>query len=557
MLKKALDKLDYSTSKDDIIDDITAGLSVAAIALPQNMAYALILGLDPIYGLYTSLVSMFIASFVGVSNYLIVGPTNLIVVAIASGLSGISSDQYLEAVLLLTFMMGVFQLLLAFFKLGDLVNYISRSVIGGLTAGVAIIIFSGQLDNLFGLELPSAPNVFMELYYFIINIEEANLYSVFIGFLTISILILLKRYKPGLPNYLLAMVVPVGMVYLTGWHTNLEVVENFPARLPYFTAHSFDLGFIAEYWSTALSVALLGFIQTLSVIKSLELKSGQEVELNKVFLGQGIINLGCSFFSSFGIAGSFTKSYTNYQAGANSRLSGLITAITVTLFIIFFSPLAGYIPIASLAGLVIVVAIKMVDFEEIRNSFKNRFDSLIFLATFITTISLPRLDYAVYFGVIVSFILVLKNTSSLNYSHFEYEDRGEQFHRREMSEIENGNFDKESYVLINLAGNINFNASENLKHNLDESFVKDQVFIIRLRNVENIDLTSLKELEGFIDRVNDSGGRVILCGIDNKIYQMFDRYGIVNKIGRDNVFKADEHIFSSTRSAIEKAREND
>lgn len=557
MLKEVLDKLDYSTSKDDIIDDITAGLSVAAIALPQNMAYALILGLDPIYGLYTSLVSMFIASFVGVSNYLIVGPTNLIVVAIASGLSGISSDQYLEAVLLLTFMMGVFQLLLAFFKLGDLVNYISRSVIGGLTAGVAIIIFSGQLDNLFGLDLPSAPNVFMEFYYFISNIEQANLYSVFIGLLTVSILIALKNFKPKLPNYLLAMVVPVAIVYLTGWHTNLEVVENFPAKLPAFSAHSFDLGFIAEYWSTALSVALLGFIQTLSVIKSLELKSGQEVELNQVFLSQGIINLGCSFFNSFGIAGSFTKSFTNYQAGANSRLSGLITAITITLFIIFFSPLASYIPIASLAGLVIVVAIKMVDFEEMRNSFKNRFDSLIFLATFITTISLPRLDYAVYFGVIVSFILVLKNTSSLNYSHYEYESRGKHFQRRDLSEIENGNYEKGFYILINLAGNINFNASENLKHNLDESYVKDQVFIIRLRDVENIDLTSLKELESFIDRVKDSGGKVIFCGIDNNIYQMFDRYCIVNKVGRNNVFMADDHIFSSTKSAIEKARGDD
>ncbi|MGM0413680.1 MAG: SulP family inorganic anion transporter [Bacillota bacterium] len=557
MLKEVLDKLDYSSSKNDIIDDITAGLSVAAIALPQNMAYALILGLDPIYGLYTSIVSMFIASLIGVSDYLIVGPTNLIVVAIASGLSGISSDQYLEAVLLLTFMMGVFQLLLALFKLGDLVNYISRSVIGGLTAGVAVIIFSGQLDNLFGLELPSASNVFMELYYFIVNINQLNFYSVFVGGLTILTLILLNKYKPKLPNYLIAMIIPVAIVYFTGLQNNLEVVENFPAKLPSFSLHSFDLGFIAEYWSTALSVALLGFIQSLSVIKSLELKSGQEVKINRVFLSQGIINLVCSFFNSFGISGSFTNSFTNYQSGARSRLSELITAITIVLFIIFFSPLTGYIPIPSLAGLVIVVAIKMVDIEEIRNNFRNKFDSLIFLATFITTISLPRLDYAVYFGVIVSFILVLKSTSSINYSHYEYEDRGKHFHRRELSDIKNGNFEKGSYILINLSGNISFNASENLKHNLDESYVEDQAFIIRLRDVENIDLTSLKELEAFIDRVKESGGKIILSGIDNKIFQMFDRYGIVNKVGRKNVFMADDLIFSSTKSAIEKVREED
>ncbi|MFN2364816.1 MAG: SulP family inorganic anion transporter, partial [Halarsenatibacteraceae bacterium] len=261
MLKETLDKLNFSTSKKNIIDDLAAGLSVAAIALPQNMAYALILGLDPIYGLYTSIVSMFIASFIGISDYLIVGPTNLIVVAIASGLSGISSDQYLEAVLLLTFMMGLFQILLALLKLGDLVNYISRSVIGGLTTGVAIIIFSSQLANLFGLDLPSAPNVFMELYHFIINIDQINFYSAFIGLLTIIILILSKKIKLGLPNYLLAMIISVIIVYFTGWHNNLEVVKNFPAKLPSFSMYNFDLNFIIEYWSTALSVALLGFIQ--------------------------------------------------------------------------------------------------------------------------------------------------------------------------------------------------------------------------------------------------------------------------------------------------------
>ncbi|MFW5790137.1 MAG: SulP family inorganic anion transporter [Bacillota bacterium] len=556
MFKEVLDNLGFSSSKNNIVGDMIAGLSVAAIALPQNMAYALILGLDPIYGLYTSIVSMFIASFIGISDYLIVGPTNLIVVAIASGLSGVSSDQYLEAVLLLTFMMGIFQIILAKLKLGDLVNYISRSVIGGLTAGVAIIILSGQLDNLFGLELPSASNVFMELYNFLINIEQINFYSAFIGLLTITILLFSQRVRLGLPNYLLTMVLTAILVYLTGWHNHLEVVENFPAKLPSFSMHEFDLAFIMEYWSTALSVALLGFIQVLSVIKSVEFRTSQEVKINKVFLRQGIMNLGCSFFSSFGISGSFTNTFTNLQSGAKSRLSEFFTAIAITVFIIFFSPFAVYIPIPSLAGLVIVVAIRMIDIEEIKNSFRNKFDSLIFLATFITTIGLPRLDYAVYFGVIVSFILVLKNTSSINYSHFEYEDRGEQFHRREMAEVNNGNFDKGSYVLINLAGNINFNTSENLKHNLDESFAENQVFIIRLRDVENIDLTSLKELEAFIDRVENSGGQVIFCGVDNKIHKMLDRYGIINKIGRDNIFMADDYIFSSTRSAIEKARED-
>ncbi|MGM0420312.1 MAG: SulP family inorganic anion transporter [Bacillota bacterium] len=555
MIGKVLAKLKLSTSTGDIKNDISAGLSVAAIALPQNMAYALIVGVDPVYGLYTSIVSMVVATFVGVSNYMIVGPTNMMAVAIASGLAGFSGDNYLEAVLLLTFLVGVFQVGLSLLKLGVLINFISRSVVVGLTTGVAIIILVGQLGNFFGISYSGGSNVFTNLYYFMQNLNEINVCAAFIGIVVVISFVFLHRFNPGLPNYLLVMAFAIGLVYLFNWKDQVDVVRSFPGGLPNFTPHGFDFAFFTRHWSTALSVAILGFIQAFSVVKSLEIKSGQEVEINRVFLSQGIINTICSFFSSFSISASFTNSFTNYQSGARSRLSEFITAVTIALFILLFSPLATYIPISALAGLVIIVGFKMIDIEGVKDSFRNKFDMLIFLATFLTTIGLPRLDYAVYFGVIVSFILILKNTSTVNYSHYEYEDKGEKFYKRDLIDIEQGKIQKDSYILINLSGNINFNASVNLKNNLEESYVEGQTYIIRTRDVENIDLTCLKEIEKFIDKVQESGGKVLFTGVDKTIYGLLRDYSLLTKVGEENIFMEDENIFSSTRSAINKVKQ--
>ena len=534
-------------------DDLLAGLSVAALALPQNMAYALIAGLDPIYGLYTSIVAMLAATFLGSSNYLIMGPTNIMALALASSLAG-TEFGYLEAVLLFTFMVGVFQLLMAFFRLGELVNFVSHSVVTGLTAGVALLIMSGQLGNLTGIEYEGGSNLVLEVAGFLSALNGVNIYALSVGVMVIVIIALLKWLKPELPAYLLAFSASVVLVYLAGWQENLQVVERFPGGLPAFTPHSFDLSFVTSYWSAALSVAVLGFIHVLGALKAMETHTGEEQDFNRVFIGQGLINMICSFFSGFAVTGSFTKSFANLQAGARSRLSELVAAISMILFITMFRPVGAYIPIAGLAGLVIMVAVKMIDLEEIKNSFINRFDGLIFTATFLTTIFAPRIDYAIYFGMIVSFLLVLKETSQVKYSHMDYEEENGDFVEKDPEEHENGD---EEYTVINLAGNIVFSASDEFKEKLDVSFQEEQKFVLRMREVESIDLTSLRELERFIDRVQDHGGVVIVCGLNEEIRTLFENYQLDTKIGDENVFETHDSLLASTESAIEQANDTE
>ncbi|MFW6270139.1 MAG: SulP family inorganic anion transporter, partial [Bacillota bacterium] len=475
LVKKITQKIDFfkmirNYELDYLKSDITAGLSVAALCMPQNMAYALIAGLNPIYGLYTFIVSAVIATFIGISNYMVVGPANIIAVAIFSSLNNldiVNQNNYFEFVVLLTFMVGFIQLLLGSLKLGNLVNYVSDTVIRGLTAGIALIIGVGQLNELLGISLSNNNNIFLALLKLGENLGRTNFYALGSGILTILIILLCKKYFPYLPSYFVAIIISVLLVYIFGLDSNLEIVGNIDSSLPSFTMIKFRLERIRNLFSSALSISILGFIQVLTIIKVMEKRAGEEVSLNREFVSQGIVNMIAPFFKSFVITGSITNSFANYEAGAKSRFSELFAAISVLLFILVFNNIVSLIPISSLAAIVILVAYYMFDIHDIIQSFKTtNFDALIFSVTLLTTILTPRLDYAIYFGVLVSFIIVLKNTSDINYSHMSYdENREEQFARESLDEVK-----EDEFIVINLSGSIHFNASQQLKENLNETF---------------------------------------------------------------------------------------
>lgn len=542
---------------DYIKQDLSAGLAVAAISFPQVMAYALLAGVPPIYGLYTFIVSTIIATFTGRSSYMVVGPTDIISIAIASSLGAleiVGPENYLQFVFLLTFLVGVTQILLGSLKLGNLVHFVSQPIIVGLTVGFAFILTSSQLANILGLDLgKSAGNVINNIYRVIINISAVNYYSLGIGLFAIIIIVLSRKFTPSLPSYLVAIFLSLLVSYFFELDNySVKTVGNFQSSLPVFNIPDFNMNAIMSLLSASLSIAILSFTQVLSIVKIMERRTGEEAEINKEFIGQGVMNIICSFFSSFAATGSFTKSFANLEAGGKTRFSQFFSGITVLIFIIFFNNIIGYIPIASLAGLVMLVALHLIDKEEIMRIFTTtKFDAVIFSATFVTTVLTPRLDYAIYFGVLVSFILVLKDTSDINYSHLSYNQNGDESFSRESLD----NVIEDEYIVINLSGTLHFNTAENLKEKLNESFQKGKVFVIRMRRVEDIDVTTIQELEKFIDRVQDSGGEVIMCGIHGDIFEILDQYGIIDKVDKQNCFTVRNDIFRSTKKAIEQAEE--
>ena len=534
-------------------NDLIAGLSVAALSLPQVMAYAMIAGLNPVYGIYTFIVSTIVSTFTGTSNYMIVGPTNIVAVTLAGTMNSMNTSdpaQYLQGILIITFLTGIIQITIGSFKLGYLVNFISSSVISGLTYGVALIILTSQFITFLDLNISSGNNVISALYNTFIHISQANLYSLSIGTLSIIVIILSKKYLPKLPSYLIAIGLSVIFVVLFNLTEELKVVGTMQSSIPKFNFFKLDFNFMSRLLSSAFSLAIISCIQILAIIKMMEKTTGEEAKINKEFIGQGITNVVCSFFNSFAITGSFTKSFANYEAGAKTRISELISGVSVLLIVVLLAPVVKFIPISTLAGIVIYVAFKMFNVKEIKkNILTTRFDAIIFTITFLTTILTPRLDYAIYFGVVISGVLILKDTSEIEYSFISYNKKDDQFiTHQNIEEIKD-----DDYIIINLTGEIHFNAAEFLKTKLNKSYIKNKTFIIRMRRTRDIDLTVIEELDKFIENVQSSDGRIILSGMSLNIFKSLKAYGIIEKLNEEDIKFHNENLYSSTKKAIKEA----
>mgnify|MGYP006278658083 CR=1 FL=1 len=533
--------------------DLYSGLSVATLCIPQNMAYALIAGLNPIYGLYTSIVSQIISTITGKSSYIIVGPTNLMAMAIASNLNYVADNNYLEMVILLTFLVGIFQIFAGLLKLGKLVRYVSHPVIIGLTSGAAIIIGVGQFKNLIGIDLGRTYNVFMEFYKLLINLNAVNLISLLLGSFTIIIIVVLEKSDYKLPSYLLGVFVVTFITIIFGLNTTVNTVgklnlDSFQISLPNLKIDS-----ILDLSSQAFAVAIVGLIQTLAVVKSISVRENEDLDINKEFISQGLMNFGLSFFNGFASSASFTNTYANSQSGAKTRISELFSALSIIVFIIFFDFFIRYIPIASLAGLVLIVAYKMIEFGELRDLIKStRADTIIFMLTFLATLSLPRIEYAIYLGVLLSLISVLKDSSKAKVGHLKYE---EDSHTKIVQTVPEEIADDE-YIILNLVGDFTFSAADSLKYELEHVSNAGCGYIIRIRNIDNIDITSINELKKFINEVHHGDREVLISGVNQKKYKILKNLGIIDMVGEDNVFFEKDMMLSSTVDAVEYV-END
>ena len=543
--------------------DFLAGLSVAAIALPQNMAYALIVGVNPIYGVYTSIVSMILATLFGVSSYMIVGPTNMMAMAIASSLNFVNAANYLSVLFLLTLLVGIFQLLFGILKLGNLVNYISHPVIIGLSTGAALLIGVGQLQNFLGLSISGGPNLFTNLYTIASNLGQVKLLTLYLGLFTLGTILLIQKINDKLPSYLITLILITLIVFIFDLEGQIEVIGDLPASVPEFSFVSLSVPYFGELITKSLSIALLGLIQTLAVVKSLATRTGEEADINKEFIGQGLINLGCSFFSSFAVAGSFAKSFANYQAGAKTRLSEFFVALAIILFMLLFSPVFKYIPIVALAGLVIMVAVSMVDITELKQAFQTtKGDAVIFISTFIATITAPSIDYAIYFGVLVSVVVVLRESSKVNIKPVHYEEDSQEYELKQTENIDELEEDLEEEqevekdcIVVDLSGNLHFSSVDNLKAELERLLPTGENFIIRVRNIERMDLTIIRELKEFIAKVHKKDGLVKIAGVNEKLYKVLKNSGIIDEVGEENVFKIEGILLGSTKQALDATYE--
>jgi len=402
-------------TKENLHADFMAGLTGAIIVLPQGVAFAMIAGLPPVYGLYSAMVPPIIAALFGSSRHLISGPTtaiSIVVFASVSKLATPGSPEFIQLALTLTFLAGVYQLALGLGRMGTLVNFVSHSVVVGFTAGAAILIATSQMKHFFGVKLAPGESFLDTWLHLFDQAGNINYYSMSIAVLSLAVGIALMIYRPRWPGLLISMVVGSLLALLLGSEAhNIRLVGEIERHLPPLSMPDLSFGSLKKLGSAAFAVAMLGLVEAVSIARSVALKSGQHIDGNQEFVGQGLANITGSFFSSYASSGSFTRSGINYTAGARTPMAAIFAAIALAVIVLLIAPLAAYLPIPAMAGILLIVAWRLIDFHHIHNIIQvSRTETLILATTFFATLFV-ELEFAIYVGVMLSLIMYLMRTA--------------------------------------------------------------------------------------------------------------------------------------------------
>lgn len=382
-----------SYSKPDFFKDLSAGLIVAVMLVPQGMAYAMLAGLPPVIGLYASTIPILIYALLGSSRQLAVGPVAIVSLMTLTGVSAVAepgSSEFIVLAAVLALMVGVMQLLLGVLRVGFVVNFLSHAVISGFTSAAAIIIGLSQLKHLLGVSTPRTHNVFELLWETGKRLGDVNPITLLIGVGSIVALLLLKRLGRYFPAPLVVVVASTAIVYFFNLQTRgVNIVGDVPPGLPGFSLPAFDMGVLQALLGVALAVTFVGFMESIAVAQAIANREDYRVDANQELVGLGLANVAAGVFAGYPVTGGFSRTAVNYQAGARSPIASFITAVLIMLTLVFFTQLFYYLPQAVLAAIIMVAVYKLINVQEAVHLFKLKpIDGWTLVITFVATLSL-------------------------------------------------------------------------------------------------------------------------------------------------------------------------
>ncbi|RME72518.1 MAG: sulfate permease, partial [Chloroflexi bacterium] len=534
--------------KEDVWPDVIAGLTVAVIGLPQSMAFALIAELPPEYGLYTNIVGSIVGGLWGSSREMKTGPANAISLLVLSVLMTVAvpgSPDYLVAAGVLAVMAGTIQLLIGLSRLGVLVNFVSHSVIVGFASGAGILILLGQLRHLLGLQIASR-NLLETVAGIVTHLPEINLPTALLGVGTIVVIVVLRRINRKLPGPLIAMLAATAIVYFLGLDKNgVDVIGSLPAKLPPLARLPlFDGELLAQLSTGALAVALIGLIQTTAIARSLAAQTGQRLDNNQEFVGQGLANIACGFFSGYAGAGSFSRSVVSLQSGARTAISGVFASLFVLVAMLALAPWAAYLPRTALAGVLIVTAVGLVDRAEIARIWRGaRGDAVIMVATFLGTMFLP-IESAVLLGVTLSFAYYIMKTSLPRVFAVGPDPSFMHFVEREPDQPV-----CPQLCILKISGDLYFGAVNHVEDAILEhmSVNPEQRFLLlRLHGVNHCDFSGIYMLENVLRTCKERGGDLFLMKVQKPVLDLMKSTGFYDELGESHFLLEEEavsHLF--------------
>lgn len=410
-----LDWLPHYT-KSDFKGDLQAGLTVGVMLVPQGMAYGLLAGLPPIYGLYSGIVPLLLYAFFGSSRQLSVGPVALVSLLVLAGVGRFAetgSEAFVGMAIATALIAGLIQVGLSIFRLGFLINFLSHPVISGFTSAAAFIIGLSQLKFLLGIDIPRANRVQDIFVDAAANIHQTNFITLAIGLVGIVMILIIRRIRKTLPSGLIVVLLGTALVWLAHLDQyGVDIVKEIPRGLPTFSLPQLTLEEIGKLFPLALTICIISFIESLAIAKTLEARhKSYRVDANQELLALGMSKIGGAFFQAFPTTGSFTRSAVNDEAGARTGMSSIFATVLVIITLLFFTPVFYYLPKALLASIIVAAVIGLVDYKEALHLWKtDRRDFLTLMATFLITLTLG-IQIGVATGVVLSIALLIYRSS--------------------------------------------------------------------------------------------------------------------------------------------------
>ena len=548
--------------------DLVAGATVAAIAIPQAMAYALIAGVDPRFGLYSAIVVTVVASIFGSSSHLINGPTNAISLVVFSVLVPFDAtfDAY-QAMFLLAIMAGAIQILVGVFRWGDLTRYVSESVILGFMAGAGLLVAVGQVGNFLGAARKGTgdQSPLGQLWATLTRGGPFNPHAIGIGIGTIVAVLLLRklitRYRLPQMDMLLGLLLAAGVAAFCGWSSPaadgrslVAVVGKVPASLPVFHIPEIHFAWIAKLLRGAVAISLLGLLEALAVAKSIATHTRQPLDYNRQCLAEGVSNLIGGFFQSVPGSGSLTRSSINYQAGAITRMSGVYAGVMVALVVLLLGPYTRFVPRSALAGLLFITAARLIDWKRLGYTLRgSRYDAGLVLVTAFWAIFVS-VDQSILIGVGVSILMFVPRASKLSMRELIIVPGGTL--RERLPDDEHS----KTLLIYDLEGELFFGAVPELDRHLETLTAEmmrggPRYLVLRLRRTRDPDVVATERLERFLRGAEKLGVTVLLAGVRPDLAVILRDLRFADWLPLDRIYQEEGKLFSATLRAIRHARQ--
>ncbi len=510
--------------------------------IPQGMAYAMIAGLPPIYGLYAATIPLILYALLGTSRQLAVGPVAMVSLLTAAGIGAIAdggTETYIALAIMLAFFVGIIQLLLGVFRLGFLVNFLSHPVISGFTSAAALIIGFSQLKHLLGVDIPRSHHVHEIVINAVQQFPAINWITVAIGIIGILLIIGVRTFSKAIPGPLLAVL--FGILTVAGFglaEQGVKIVGAVPQGLPSLSYPAFNV----EQWQSllpvALTIALVGFMESIAVAKAVQAKHGNyKIVPNQELIALGLANVGGSFFQSYPVTGGFSRTAVNDQAGAKTGMASVFSAVLVILTLLFLTPLFYFLPKAILASVIMVAVFGLIDYKEALHLWRsNRTDFWMLAVTFIATLSLG-IELGIGVGVILSLAMVIYRSTQPHVAVLgQIPDTPFYRNVSRFDEVQT----RDDLLIIRFDAPLYFANTHYFKETLEEQMaIKGKslkVIVLPFNSIYDLDSSALHALEEVVADCKQKGVQIYLSGVRGPVRDAMKKAGFMEKIGTNNCF---------------------